>query len=337
MLSNELSTSAAAPHLEPSEDGLRMRSPSAGPSTSVGPSRRSSSLADMLLSEDEGSDTAEEQPAGPAARSMQALEGRGHPAAATVPEQLSQAAGAYGTGVQPASEAAPHGAVESGAAAAPPVNHGAQAGGPHLQQQGAGNPAADVLVPPRATAGGTQPAAAAAQAPAEGPSSAPSAALFQEQDTEGQQGQAPLPPESSAVAPQKLPLQELLSARAPLQASPRSQQVHKPPRRPGKRKGVKPPAAPLVVQRFDQYFREVMAPMRQRCHQRRLETRVDPAAVPFPIKAGSLYALFCLHQTQPGKTNVYMPTQVRCSAGFDEMSRCQNGAVAVILTPRSVA
>lgn len=224
-------------------------------------------------------------------------------------------------GVQPASDPLHASAVKSGAAAAAPVNHEAQAEGAHQQQQGAGCRAAEVLVPPGATADGAQPAAAAAQAPAGGLSGAPSAAVFQAQDTEGRQGQALLPPsESSTAAPQKLPLQELLAARAPPQASPRPQQVHKPPPPPGKRKGAKPPAAPLVVQRFDQYFREVVAPMRQRCRQRCLATRVDPAAVPFAIKAGSLYALFCLHQTQPGKTHVYMPTEARCNAYFDEMS-----------------
>ena len=314
MLPNGLRTSGPALHPELSEDGVHKRSPSAGPSVSA-------SLADMLLSEDEGSDAAEEQPAGAAAGSMQALEGLGRPAAAMVPQQVPRAAGAHETGFQPASEPPPAGAVKSGAAAAPTANSGSQAGGPHQQQQGAGSPTANVPVPPRATADGAQPAAAAAQAPAEGPSGAPSAALFQEQDTEGRQGQPLLPPsEASTAAPQTLPLQELLSARAPRQASPRPQQVPKPPPPPGKRKGARPPAAPLVVQRFDQYFREVMAPMRQRCRQRRLATRVDPAAVPFAIKAGSLYALFCLHQTQPGKTNVYMPTEVRCNACTDELS-----------------
>ena len=313
---NELSTSGGALHLELSEG---RRSPSAGPSVSAGPS----SLTDMLLSEDEESDAAEEQPpgAGAAAGSMQALEGLGTPAAATVPEQSAGAAGAHQTMVQPATEPPHAGAARSGAAAAPPANHGAQAGGPHQQQRGAGSPAASVPAPPRATADGAQPAAAAATAPGEGLSGGSSAALLHGQDMEGRHAQALLPlSESSTAAPQKLPLQELLSARAPPQASPRPQQMHKPPLPPGKRKCSKPPAAPLVVQRFDQYFREVMAPMRQRCHEGRLATRVDPAAVPFAIKAGSLYALFCLHQTQPGKTSVYMPTEVRWNAGADEMA-----------------
>lgn len=38
--------------------------------------------------------------------------------------------------------------------------------------------------------------------------------------------------------------------------------------------------------------------------------RSDPASVPFETKAGSVFALYCLHETQPGKVPIYLPLEL---------------------------
>ena len=55
---------------------------------------------------------------------------------------------------------------------------------------------------------------------------------------------------------------------------------------------------------------DVASPLTEAPPQPRPYTKLDPAAVPLATKAGAVYALYCIYETQPGRIPIYMPLEM---------------------------
>ena len=55
---------------------------------------------------------------------------------------------------------------------------------------------------------------------------------------------------------------------------------------------------------------DVASPLTEGPPQPRPYTKLDPAAVPLATKAGAVYALYCIYETQPGRIPIYMPLEM---------------------------